>query len=365
MRPDRWSTFADLVGAARDTAVGAFAHQRVNLDRVVRELNPDRRYGVERMARGGLRDAAPGRRRLQPPGVTCRRADLRGQYAQLPLGFMVEFTGGEAKVEVEYLTEVIDADLVEQMLTSFVVLLGDALAQPDRMVADLRLLDDVDTAWLFRVSRGEDFVCPPKTLGGDLVAEQAIRRPDATAVVYEGRSYSYREINEAANQHAHWLAAQGVGAEDRVAVLLEKSPELVITALGIAKAGAVYLPVDPPEYPRRPHRLHPRRRRSHSGGPRTHHRDRRLPDPRPGAVRAGAPVRPGQHRVLDLHVGLDGSAQGRVGATPAGRRLLPMVRPGVPDRAGRPPAAGRLPPEFRRLDRGGDFSECWPREPVW
>ncbi len=173
---------------------------------------------------------------FNPPGVTCRRADLRGQYAQLPLGFMVEFTGGEAKVEVEYLTEVIDADLAEQMLTSFVVLLGDALAQPDRMVADLRLLDDADTARLFRVSRGDDFVCPPMTLGGDLVAEQAIRQPDATAVVYEGRSYSYREINEAANQHAHWLAAQGVGgAEDRVAVLLDKSPELVITALGIAK----------------------------------------------------------------------------------------------------------------------------------
>ena len=247
MRPDRWSTFADLVGAARDTAVGAFAHQRVNLDRVVRELNPDRRYGVERMARVGFGMRHPDGDGFNPPGVTCRRADLRGQYAQLPLGFMVEITGGEAKVEVEYLTEVIDADLAEQMLTSFVVLLGDALAQPDRMVADLRLLDDADTAWLFRVSRGEDFVCPPKTLG-DLVAEQAIRRPGATAVVYEGRSYSYREINEAANQHAHWLAAQGVGAEDRVAVLLEKSPELVITALGIAKAGAVYLPVDP-EYP--------------------------------------------------------------------------------------------------------------------
>ncbi|KAA0111290.1 non-ribosomal peptide synthetase [Mycolicibacterium sp. P1-5] len=247
MRPNRWGTFADLVEVARDAAVGAFAHQRVNLDRVVRELNPDRRYGVERMARVGFGMRHPDGDGFNPPGIICQRAELRGQFAQLPLGFMVEFVGDEAEVEVEYLTEVIDSGLAEQMLDSFVVLLGDALAQPDRVLADLTLLDDADAAWLYRMSRGDDFVCSPRTLG-DLIEDQAARQPDATAVVYEGRRLTYRELNEAANRHAHWLAARDIGAEDRVAVLLEKSPELVITAVGIAKAGAVYLPVDP-EYP--------------------------------------------------------------------------------------------------------------------
>ncbi len=64
-------------------------------------------------------------------------------------------------------------------------------------------------------------------------------------MVYEGRHYTYREINEAANRVAHWLIGQGVGAEDRVAVLLDKSPDLVVTAVGVLKAGAVYVPVDP------------------------------------------------------------------------------------------------------------------------
>lgn len=65
---------------------------------------------------------------------------------------------------------------------------------------------------------------------------QVQRTPDAVAVVYEGRRYSYREINESANQVAHWLIEQGIGAEDRVAILLDKSPELVIIALGVVKA---------------------------------------------------------------------------------------------------------------------------------
>ncbi|WP_445168174.1 amino acid adenylation domain-containing protein [Mycolicibacterium sp. Dal123E01] len=247
MRPDRWGTFHDLVQAARDTALGAFAHQRVNLDRVVRELNPDRRYGVERMARVGFGMRESEGDGFNPPGVRCQRAEFRGQFAQLPLGFMVEFTDGEVEVEVEYLTEVIDAELAQQLLGSFTVLLGDALAHPDRLLADLVLLDEVDTVWLEEMSRGEEFNCPAMTLG-DLIADRASLQPDAIAVVFEGRHYSYREINESANRHARWLIAQGIGAEDRVAVLLEKSPELVATALGIAKAGAVYLPVDP-EYP--------------------------------------------------------------------------------------------------------------------
>ena len=87
--------------------------------------------------------------------------------------------------------------------------------------------------------------------------------PDAIAVVYEGRRYSYREINEAANRLAHWLIEQGIGTEDRVAVLLDKSPDLVVTALGIAKSGAVYVPVDP-TYPQDRLELHPRATASES-----------------------------------------------------------------------------------------------------
>ena len=65
--------------------------------------------------------------------------------------------------------------------------------------------------------------------------------PSAT----KAANYTYREIDEESNRVAHWLIEQGIGTEDRVALLLDKSPELVITALGILKAGAVYLPVDP------------------------------------------------------------------------------------------------------------------------
>lgn len=244
LRPEARRSFGEFVAHARDTTHGAFAHQQINLDRVVRELNPDRRHGVERLARVSFGAREADGRGFCPSGITCRRAEYRGHQTQLPLGFMVEFDDDGALVEAEYLTEILDATLADQMLRHYVVLLESALADPSRPLAELALMDDADADWLRRMATGEQFSTPDTTLAA-LIEAQAARTPDSVAVAYEGRYYTYRELNAEANRLAHWLIGQGIGTEDRVAVLLEKSPELVITALAIVKAGGVYLPVDP------------------------------------------------------------------------------------------------------------------------
>jgi mycobactin peptide synthetase MbtE len=244
LRPQRRQTFREVLADARDTAVGAFAHQRVNLDRVVRELNPDRRHGAERMTRVAFGARGADGEGFNPSGITSRRADLRAQFTQLPLGFMVEFTEHGVVVEAEYLVEILDAPLVRQLLEHYAVLLDGALTNPDQLISELELMGPSDADWLRRVSTGEEFTAPAQTLA-QLVETQVACAPDAVAVAYEGRHYTYREINESANRFARWLIAQDIGTEDRVAVLLDRSPELVITALGVIKAGAIYLPVDP------------------------------------------------------------------------------------------------------------------------
>jgi len=248
LRPQASMSFRDMLVETRDTALGAFTHQGIDLDLVVRELNPDRRHGTERMTRISFGFRTPDRVGFTPPGVRCERADLRSHLTQLPLGVMIEFDaepgGAGALVELEHLVEIIEPALAQQMLDHFVVLLDSALSHPDTPLSRLELMSAADAAWLRDVATGERFDTPAQTLPG-LVEAQTAATPDAVAVVYEGRHYSYREINEAANRVAHRLIGQGVGAEDRVAVLLDKSPELVVTALGVLKAGAVYLPIDP------------------------------------------------------------------------------------------------------------------------
>ncbi|UQX11763.1 non-ribosomal peptide synthetase [Candidatus Mycobacterium methanotrophicum] len=246
-RPQSRQTFRELLTDIRDTAVGAFAHRRVDLDWLARESNPDRRHGVERMTRVGFGLRPPDAGGFAPAGVRCESGDLGGQFSQLPLNFMVEPSpGGEAGalVEAEYLVEVLDQPLARQLLEHYAVLLDSAFSDPDAQIGRLKLMSDADVQWLRTVSAGPEFSTPATTLPA-LVTQRAAMTPNAVAVVYEGRQYSYREINEEANRLARWLIEQEVGTEDRVAVLLDKSPELVIAALGILKAGAVYLPIDP------------------------------------------------------------------------------------------------------------------------
>jgi mycobactin peptide synthetase MbtE len=249
-RPQSGQTFRELVADIRRTSEEAFARHGADLDLLARESNLDRRHGVERMTRVGFSFRGLGQTDcdgFSPPGLRCERGDLRGQFTQLPLNFMVELSpdaGAGALVEVEYLIEVLDRPLAQQMLEHYAVLLDSALADPDTQIGRLALSSVADEDWLRTASAGAEFTTPATTLPA-LVAKRAATTPDAVAVVYEGRQYSYRELNEEANRLAHWLIERGIGTEDRVAVVLDKSPELVITALGVLKAGAVYLPIDP------------------------------------------------------------------------------------------------------------------------
>lgn len=246
MRPKPRQTYRKFLGQVRESVFGAFAHQRISLDTLARESNLDYCLGAERMARLSFVFRETDSGGFRPPGVQCERGELRSQFSQSPLSLTVEpaRTHAGAVVEAEYLVDVLDAPLVQQMLAHYAVLLDSALADPDLELAALNLMSDADVGWLRKVSTGEEFSTPATTLPA-LVGERAARCPHAVAVVYEGRQYSYREINEDANRLAYWLIEQGIGTEDRVAVLFNQSPGLVITALGVLKAGAVYLPIDP------------------------------------------------------------------------------------------------------------------------
>lgn len=157
LRPQSAMSFRELLTATRDIASGAFAHQRINLDRVVRELNPDRRHGVERMTRVSFGFREPDGGGFNPPGIECERYDLRSNITQLPLGFMVEFDRAGVLVEAEHLVEILEPALAKQMLRHFGVLLDNALAAPDNTLSGLALMDERDAARLREVSRGERF----------------------------------------------------------------------------------------------------------------------------------------------------------------------------------------------------------------
>ncbi len=147
-----------------------------------------------------------------------------------------------------YNTDLFERATIERMLVHFQTLLEGIVANPDARLSELSLLTREERTqlreWSTSRSEYERDQCVQQ-----LVEVQAARHPERIAVVYGAQQLSYGELDQRANQLAHYLRARGVSAEVRVGVLLEPSPELIVALLGILKAGGAYVPLDS-DYPK-------------------------------------------------------------------------------------------------------------------
>src|SRR5262245_53842472 len=119
-------------------------------------------------------------------------------------------------------------------------------ADPTRRLLSIDVLDEAELARLDEIGNRAVLSRPATEVSIPvLFADQVARAPDATAVRFEGRSLSYRELDQAANRLAHLLADQGAGPGHYVALLFSRSAEAIVAILAVLKTGAAYLPIDP------------------------------------------------------------------------------------------------------------------------
>ncbi|HEX2093879.1 MAG TPA: amino acid adenylation domain-containing protein, partial [Longimicrobiaceae bacterium] len=126
--------------------------------------------------------------------------------------------------------------------------LEQVTADADVRLSQLELLGEAERALVLEEWNRTEAEYPAERCIHELFEVQATRTPGAVAVVYEGEALSYAELNERANQLAHYLRRHGVGPEVRVGICLERGPELVVALLAALKAGGAYVPLDP-RYP--------------------------------------------------------------------------------------------------------------------
>ncbi|WP_405096251.1 amino acid adenylation domain-containing protein [Micromonospora sp. NBC_01412] len=137
------------------------------------------------------------------------------------------------------------ADLVEAFARQVVRVLGRVLADPDRPLDDCDPLGDADRAAIVALGRGPGELPAAKDTIHDRIARHAATHPDAPAVSCVGERLTYGELDDRARKVARALAARGVAPGDRVGVCLDRSVDLVAVLLGVLRAGAAYVPVDP------------------------------------------------------------------------------------------------------------------------
>ncbi|MET0647618.1 MAG: amino acid adenylation domain-containing protein, partial [Pyrinomonadaceae bacterium] len=242
-------SFRELLKRVRETTLAAYAHQEVPFERLVEELQVERSLSHAPLFQVVFAFNNSPRQGLELAGLDTALLDVHTASSKFDLALLVEDAGDELKVAVEYSVDLFDASTIERMVAHFEVLLQSIAADPDRRLSELALLTPDEGRRM--VSRWNDTRrdFPRAACVHELFERQAELTPDACAVASGGERLTYAELNARADQLANRLRAAGVDSETLVAVCVERSPRMIVGALGVFKAGGAYVPLDP-RYPR-------------------------------------------------------------------------------------------------------------------
>ncbi len=237
-------SFREFLQDVKRTALDAYAHQELPFERLVAELHPQRDlsrnpicqvlFAMQNMPLSSPDMAGVKQRFLTATHVTSKW--------DLTL-FVVE--GDRFQCSLEFATDLFDVTTIERLASHLTTLLEGIVADPDCQIGDLSLLSAMEYEQLI-VSWNETKTDHSRQhCMHELLAEQAARTPNAIALKHGSRHLTYGELDRRANQLAHFLRELGVGAEAVVGLCVERSFEMVVGLLGILKAGAAYMPLDP------------------------------------------------------------------------------------------------------------------------
>ncbi|MEU3708660.1 non-ribosomal peptide synthetase [Streptomyces catenulae] len=242
-------TVAEVLRRARAGIRGALIHQELPLERVVELVNPLRSTAHTPLFQTTLSWTPALGTLLELPGLTAEKLKLPFIAAKFDLMLMVTEEDGCLTGHLDYATALFDRATAERYARYLERVLTQMAAAPGRTIGELELLDEAERRWLLEdwdATRGDGAV--PLAAPASLVARfdaQVAARPGATAVECAGRRLDYGTLARRAERLAAALVARGVRPGQLVGLHAGRTPELVVGLLGILKAGAAFLPLDP------------------------------------------------------------------------------------------------------------------------
>ncbi|MGW2174752.1 amino acid adenylation domain-containing protein [Streptomyces sp. NPDC001705] len=237
-------TFRELLQRVRERSLAAYDNQDMPFERLVELLNPHRSTAYNPFFQVMLA-WQPSVPPLQLPGLGVLVERLETGTAKFDLFFdLLPNASGGADCRLEFSTGLFDRDTAESIADRFVRVLRRLVAEPERAVAAVDVLDPAERRrWLDRAT--DTAAELPDLTVPELFERQAAATPDAPALVCDGRTLTYRELDGRADAVARELVRRGAGPEDLVVLALPRTEDLVTGLLGILKSGAGYVPLDP------------------------------------------------------------------------------------------------------------------------
>jgi amino acid adenylation domain-containing protein len=248
-------TFTDFLAQVRGTVAGALAHQDYPFPLLVEQLETVRDRSRSPLFQAHFAwekpigvledtDGLNGPARFDMGELVLETLPLKRDTSQFELSLMVLEAGQSLSVTLQYNTDLWDEATIARLAGHYRTLLEGIVADPTCRVGDLPLLTEAERRQIL-VSWNDTSIPHPTACLHRLIETQVERTPDTIALLQEGTSVTYRELNERANRLARYLRSLGVGPEVRVGLWAGRSLDTFVAILAVLKAGGAYVPLDP------------------------------------------------------------------------------------------------------------------------
>jgi amino acid adenylation domain-containing protein len=270
------ATVEDTLRRMRETVLGALANADYPFPLLVEKLHPRRdpsrtpifqvMFALQRshlLYEEGLSQFASGAAgtRMDLGGLPLESVEIKRRMSPFDITMLLADSERAMSAAIEYNVDLFDAATVRRMLGHYKTLLGGLVAAPEQQVAALPLLTQEEAAILGQWSVGPEIGVPKHATIHEAFEAQVAATPDRTALYFDPGAgaapvvWSYAELDRRASALACRLQAMGVGPEKRVALCMERSPEVIAAILGVLKAGGAYIPLEPAAPPERLQRI--------------------------------------------------------------------------------------------------------------
>ncbi|AVH67246.1 non-ribosomal peptide synthetase [Nostoc sp. 'Peltigera membranacea cyanobiont' N6] len=237
-------SFKKLLSQVKSTAIEAYVHQDLPFEKLVEELQPKRdlSYNPLFQVMFALQNVPLPTPKLSDISITAQEG--HNGTAKFDLTLFMEDREQGLVATVEYNTHLFNPDTITRMLVHFQTMLESIVINPNNAIGNLPLLTASEKQQLIYEWNDTKTDYPVDLCIHQLFEAQVERTPNAVAVVFENKQLTYHELNNQANQLAHYLKHLGVKPEMLVGICMERSPEMIVGILAILKAGGAYLPLD-------------------------------------------------------------------------------------------------------------------------
>ncbi|MGB3533919.1 MAG: amino acid adenylation domain-containing protein [Microcoleaceae cyanobacterium] len=240
-------SFREVLNRVREVTLAAYAHQDLPFEKLVEVLNPERNLSQIMplfQVKFDLQLATV--KPLELSGLTIERLPLENKTVKYELRFNLQETEQGISGQVEYNTDLFKESTIARLVEHFKTLLFSIVDNPEQQLSELSLLSETEkNTLLYEWNNTSINSLKENQCIHQLFEQQVKREPNATALIHNQNILTYQELNQQANQLAHYLQQLGIKPEDKVGICVDRSMEMVIAILGTLKAGAAYVPLDP------------------------------------------------------------------------------------------------------------------------